>query len=101
MPSLTTLDTLDLLVQKYKSSTGTPLAEPLTVALVQRGVKDTDVVNHLVMHVSRLNTYALVYEQVRNIMLTRPTLMNTAQPMDIGALDKENGKKGKDKKGKQ
>ena len=36
------LDTLDLHVQKHESSTGTPLAEPLKVALVQRGVKDTD-----------------------------------------------------------
>ena len=50
------LDTLDLLVQKYESSTGTPLAEPLKVALVQRGVQDTSLLNHFVMHAIRLNT---------------------------------------------
>ena len=89
------LDTLDLFVQRFASSTGTPVAEPLKVALVQRGVTDTDAMNHLVMHATRLNTYASVCEEVRNIMLTRATLMN-----DIGALDKEKGKeKGKDKKG--
>ena len=96
-PSLTTrgsLDTLDLLVQKCESSTGSPLAEPLKVVLVQR------VLNHLVMHATRLNTYASVCGEVRNIMLTRATLMNTAQPMDIGALDKAKGRdRGKGKKG--
>ena len=64
------LDTLDLLVLKYESSKGIPLAEPLEVALVQRGVKDTDALNHHVMHGSRVNSYALVFEAVRNIMLT-------------------------------
>ena len=51
------------------------------------------------MHATRLNTYASVCEEVRNIMQIRATLMSTAHPMDIGALDKEKGKeKGKDKK---
>ena len=81
------LDTSDLSVQRYESSTETPLAEPLKVALVQREVKDTDVLNHFVMHASGLNTYALVCEEVRNIMLARATRMNTA-PMIIGAPDK-------------
>ena len=63
------LDTLDLPVQQYESNTGTPLAEPLKVALVQRGVKDIDVLNHLVMHASPLHTHAFVCEEVRNIML--------------------------------
>ena len=31
---------------------------------------------------------ASVCEEVRNIMLVRATLMNTAQPMHIGATDK-------------
>ena len=60
------------------------------MAFVHRGVKDTDVLNHLVMHASR----------VRNIMLARATLMNTAQPMDIVALDRGKGNgKGKGLKG--
>ena len=79
-------------VQKYESSTGIPVAEPLAVALVQRGVRDTDVLNHLVMHARRLNTNASVCVEVRNIMLTRATLMNTVQAVDIGTLDKEKGK---------
>ena len=44
-----------------------------------------------------------VCEEVRNIMLTRATLMNTAQPINIGALEKEkqeNGKKGDKGRGK-
>ena len=85
---------------KYEFSTGTPLAEPLKVALVQRGVKDTDVLNHLVTHGSQLNTYASACEEVRNILHTRATLMKAAQPMDIGALDRRKDKeKGKGKKG--
>ena len=60
---------------KYESNTKTPLA-------------------------NRLNTYALVCEEVRTIVLfVRPTLMYTAQAMEIGAPDKEKGKKGKGKKG--
>ena len=95
-----TFDTLDLLVQKYEPSTSAPLAVPLKVALVQKGVKHTDVLNHLVMHASRLSTNALVCEEVRSLMLTRATLMNTAQQVDIGALDKQKGKeKGRSKKG--
>ena len=89
--SLLADDTLDLLIQKYESSTGTPLAEPLKEALVQRGVKDRYVLNHLVMHATRLNAYASVCEEVRSIMLTRATLMNTAQLMDSGAMDKAKG----------
>ena len=85
------LDTLDLLIQKYDSSTRRPLAEPLEVALVHGGVKDTHVLNHLVMHATRRNTYTSVCEEVRNIMFTRATLLNTA-PMDIGAPDKEKGR---------
>ena len=78
----------------------TTCAEPLKVALVQRGVKDTDVLNHLVTHGSQLNTYASACEEVRNILHTRATLMKAAQPMDIGALDREKDKeKGKGKKG--
>ena len=70
------------------------------MALVQRGVKGTDVLDHLVVHAIRLNTYALVCEEVRYIMIARATLMNTAWPMDIGALDKVKGKeKGKGKGG--
>ena len=70
------------------------------MALVQRGVKDNDVLNFFVVHASRLNTYASVCEEVRINMLTKATLMNTAQPMDIGALGKRKGKeKGKGKKG--
>ena len=56
----------------------------------ERGVKGTE--DNLVMHANRLNMYASVCEEVRNTMLTRSTLMNTAQPMDIGALDKGKGK---------
>ena len=88
-------DTLDHFVQKYESSTGTPLAEPLK--LVQRRVKGTDVLNHFVMHASRLNAFASVCEEIRDIMLPRATMMNTAQPLDIGAVEKRNGKKGKGK----
>ena len=62
------------------------------MALVQRGEKDTDVPNHLVMLTSRLNSHASVCEEVRNIMRTRGTLVNTAQPMDTGALDKGTAK---------
>ena len=91
------LDTLDLLVQKYEPSTRTPLAEPLKVALVQRGVKERDVLNHLVMHATRLNTHASVCEEVRNIMNTRATLVNMAQPTDIGALDKVKRKRQRQK----
>ena len=83
------LDTLNLLVQKYESSTGTPLAEPLKVALVHRGLKDTDVLNHLVMHAGRLNTYALVCQEVRNIMLARATLMNTAGHRCSGQAERQ------------
>ena len=83
----------DRLVQKNESSTGTQ------GALVRIGVKDTDVLNHLVIHASRLNTYALVCTEVRIIMLTRATLMNTAQPMDIGALDTGEGQEGQGQEG--
>ena len=96
------LDTLDLHIQRHESSTEAPLAEPLEVALVQRGVKDTDVLNHLGMHATRLNTYVWLCEEVCNIMLTRGTLMNTAEPMDSGALSLDKCKdkgKGKGKKG--
>ena len=48
------------------------------------------------MRASRLNTYASVCEDVRNIMLTRATLMNTVQPEDIGQGE---GRMGKDKEG--
>ena len=65
------------------------------MVLAQKGAKDTDVLNHLVMHAR-----ASVRKGVRNIFPTRATLMNTAQPMDIGALGKVKGKdKGKGKKG--
>ena len=63
------------------------------MAPVQKGVRDADVLNHLVMHASRLSTCASVCEEVRNIMRTRATLMNTAQPMDIGALAKGEGRR--------
>ena len=90
------LDTLDLHIQRHESSTEAPLAEQLE-APVQRGVKDTDVLNHLA---TRLNTNVSLCEEVCNIMLTRGTLMNTAEPMDSGALDKCRDKdKGKGKKG--
>ena len=86
------LNPLDLPVQECESSTGTPRAKPLKVILVQRRVKAADVLNHFVMHASRLNTCASVCEEVRNIMFTRATLLNTAQPKDIRALEQGKGK---------
>ena len=74
---------MDLLIQKYMSSTGTAVAEPLSVALIQRGVKDTDVLNHWVTHASRLNTHMLVNKEVRNFTLTRSALALTTAPMDL------------------
>ena len=56
------LDTLDLLVQKFESSTGTPLLEPHKVALLQRKIKGTDVLNHLVMHASPVTKYASIHQ---------------------------------------
>ena len=66
-------------------------------------VNDTDVPNHLVMHTSQFNTYVSVWEEVHNTMLTRTAVINTAQPMDIGALDNEQGKgkKGDKARGKE
>ena len=54
------------------------------MTLVQRGVQDTVVLNHLVKHATRLNTYASVFEKVHKIMLTIATLMNTAQLTESG-----------------
>ena len=45
-----------------KPSRRTAVAEPLKVAPVQRGVKDTGILNHLVMHVGRLSTCRRVRE---------------------------------------
>ena len=56
-------------------------------------MQGTDVLNHLVMHANQLKTCALVWEAVRHIMLARATLMNTAQPLDIGALTKGRSKR--------
>ena len=55
----------------------------------------TDVLSHFMMHASPLNTWGSVCEEVRDIKLTRATLMDTAQPMDIGALEQEKQVNGK------
>ena len=83
MPSLTTRAVHSTLLISLSRSTNPALEHhPLKVALVQTGVKDADVL----MHDSRLNTYAVVCEEVLNIM--------------PNALDKGKGKeKGKGKKG--
>ncbi len=94
------LDSLDLLIMKYEDATKDTISEPLKVALVQRGVKDSPLYEHLVMHSARLSDYVKVREEVRNIMVTRMAISSTPSPMDISALGKGKDGKGKGKGGK-
>ena len=97
------LDTLDLLIMRYEDATKDTVSEPLKVALVQRGVKDPSLREHLVMHSARLSDYVKIREEVRNIMVTRMAINSTPSPMDISAFGKGKdgkGKGGKDKDGK-
>jgi hypothetical protein len=94
------LDSLDLLIMKYEDATKDTISEPLKVALVQRGIKDTTLREHLVMHSARLSDYVKVREEVRNIMVTRMAINNSPSPMDISALGKGKDGKGKGKDGK-
>ena len=70
------------------TSAGTTVAEPLKVALIQRGVEDTVVLNHFVIIISRLNTYAFVREEVHNITCTRAALVSMPAPMDLSVVEK-------------
>ena len=65
---------------------------------------DFVVVKFVFVHASRLTSYALVRDEVRQILVTRAALSQQPVPMEVDAIYKGKGKgkdKGKDKgKGK-
>ena len=97
----TALDEFEIRCRADYKATGEDLAESLKVALVQRGLADDSVRNHLVLHSARLSTYTLVRDEIRNILVTRMALSTEPTPMDIGAVTKGDGKGKKGKKGKK
>ncbi len=94
-------DTFDLLVKRYETAASDILPDKLKVGRVNRGLRDADLLQHLLMQAGRLTTYTLVREEIRTITVARRPMMPTSEhtPMDIGWVDakgKGKGKKGKD-----
>ena len=88
-----------MLVRRYEDAAGDPLGDKLKIGLVHRGLRQ-----HLLLQTSRLNTYALVREEIRSVAVARRAMLPSpshVSPMEIGYVGgKNNGKKGKDNKGK-
>ena len=58
------LDEFEVLVRNYEKSSGEVVTEPLKVALVQKGLTDDALRQHLVMHAARLSTYTAVRDDI-------------------------------------
>ena len=56
------LDEFEVLLRRYAALSGEELGENLKVALVQKGTTDEALKTHLVLHASRLTTFAEVRE---------------------------------------
>ena len=76
------LDTLNFSSRSMKPAREQQLSNLCKVALVQRAVKDAELLNHLVMHAGRPSTYTLVREEVRLILITRASQAATPQAMN-------------------
>ena len=59
-------DTFDLLVKRYETAASDILPDKLKVGMVNRGLRDADLRQHLLMQAGRLTTYTLVREEIRH-----------------------------------
>ena len=91
-------------MNKYESQSGEVISEKLKIAIMQKGLQDLQIQGHLVLHAGRLLTWDLVRNEVLSVISTRQAIAachTTTVPMEIGFVYKgKNGKKGKQKKGK-
>ena len=88
------LDEFEVLVRNYEKSSGELVSEPLKVALVQKGLRDEGLRQHLVLHAARLPSYSAVRDEVRSILVTRAALQQQPAAMEIGAVAPAVGGKG-------
>ena len=103
------LDEFETAVLRYEAQSKEVLSDSLKIAIVQKGLKDDIIRQHLLLNAARLGTYKQVKEEVKSVMVTRRAIRaanalpgSTSVAMDLDAMykGKGKGKKGKDGKAK-
>ena len=92
-------DTFDLLIKRYETAASDVLPDKLKVGMVSRGIRDTDIKQHLLMQSGRLDTYSLVREEIRSITIARRAMMPSSEhtSMDVGWV----GAEGQERQGQE
>ena len=88
----------DYKLAQYEAQSKETIGDVIKTAVLQKGLQDEQLRNHLVLNATRLTTWAEVREEVRVVMSTRMALQGPI-PMDISAIDSKG--KCKSKKGKE
>ena len=72
----------------------------IKMAVLQRGIQDEQLSQHLMLHAARLTSWDQMRNEVSVVITTRQALQGPT-PMDVHAIQPhKNGKDGKGKKGK-
>ena len=86
------------LVRKYEEQSGESVTDNVRQAVLQAGIKDAAIRDHLALHAGRLNSFDKMAAEVSTVARTRSE--NDVVPMDVSVI-KGKGGKGKDGKGKE
>eukprot|EP00971_Amphidinium_carterae_P195844 3886384-Amphidinium_carterae.2 len=83
-------------VARYEASSKTTLADSIKVGIMVRQLPESNMKEHLVLDLARLDAYAKVKAEVEAVYCAHHAARSQPVPMDLNALGKGKGK-GKDK----
>ena len=97
----TKLDGFERLVRDYESQSGESVTDATRIG-VMLGMEEPQIREHLIRNAVRLNTWAVMKEEILEVTRTQRYMNNQPVPMQLGALpDLELGALPKGKKGKK
>eukprot|EP00971_Amphidinium_carterae_P287740 5712331-Amphidinium_carterae.1 len=62
------LDEFEYGMSRYEQESGDRISDNIKLAILQRGMTDEQMRQHLVLHAGRLNTWAIARDEVRNVL---------------------------------
>ena len=77
---------------KYESQSKEKVGDIIKMAILQRGMQDEQLKQHLVLHAARLTTWEAMRSEVSMVITTRQALQ-TSVPMDVTAIQAHHGGK--------
>ena len=95
------LEAFDKTIRRYESESGKTLDDEILLGVVVNGLQDSATRDHIIRNSARLTTFQQVRTELLEIARTNRVLSQMPAPMDIGALPKGKGGKGKKGKGDQ